>query len=76
MEMKTEPVFASEAQESFVPAQRVFAIEDTHTVTKGAEGTYRGSIQNDRLAVVDWDTPNGGSFRESVPFGKIKSLYR
>lgn len=76
MDLNTDPIFASEAQESFTPAQRVFAIEDTLTVTKGAEGTYRGSVQNDRMAVIDWDTPSGEGFREAVPFAQIKSLYR
>lgn len=73
--MNTEPIFAPEAQETFTADCRVFAIENTQTVKEGAEGVYRGHL-DERLAVIDWDTPSGRGFREAVSFDRIKNLYR
>lgn len=72
--LNTEPLFASEAQETFTPGARVFAIGDTVTVGKGAEGVYRGTWQG--LAVIDWDTPSGEGFTEAVAFSLVRNLYR
>jgi hypothetical protein len=75
MDLNTDPHFAPEAQESFVPGGRVFAVSNTTNVREGAEGIYRGHL-NKRVAVVDWDTPSGEGFREAVGFDVIKNLYR
>ena len=70
----TDPYFAPEAQEVFTEDCRVYAVESTICVGEGAEGTYRGRRKS--LAVVDWDTPSGEGFRESVHWDKIRNLYR
>lgn len=78
IELNTEPIFAPEAQETFVEGCRVFVTTSAHAHTgigEGAEGTYRGHLR-ERLAVIDFDTPSGEPYRASLPFDAIKNLYR
>lgn len=72
--LNTDPVFESEAQEVFTPGCRVFTVDDTTNLGKGADGTYVGKYGG--VAVVDWDTPSGEPFRSTAPFTAIRNLYR
>lgn len=74
--LDVEPHFASEAQETFTVGSRVFAVEPTVIVGKGAEGVYVGRVGEYGGAVVDWDTPSGEPYRETADFGRIRNLYR
>lgn len=73
--LNTDPIFAPEAQEVFVPGERVFLTRAVPDANEGAEATYAGHL-NERLAVLDFDTPSGEPFRVSVPFDSVKNLYR
>lgn len=73
--LKTDPIFAPEAQEVFVLGERVFVTETYIAIGKGAEGVYRGHLE-ERYAVVDFDTPSGEPYRLTVPFDILRNLYR
>lgn len=77
LELRAEPIFAPEAQETFTAGSRVYVIVGVvHTgIGEGAEGTYRGHLR-ERLAVIDFDTPSGEPYRASIPFDAVRNLYR
>lgn len=69
--MNTDPFFSSDAQEVFVPGERVFFTRSFAVVSEGAEATYAGHL-DERIAVLSLDT----DVFLSVPFDSIKNLYR
>lgn len=75
MKLDTDPIFASEAQETFTPGSRVYLIADVPVCKAGGEGVYAGHLR-ERLAVIDLDTPSGEPYRISVGFDLVRNLYR
>lgn len=70
--LDTESYFSSEAQETFMPDARVYTVEPTISLGKGAEGTYLGRLGHE--AIVAWDTPSGEPYRSGAPFRAIRNL--
>lgn len=73
--LDTTPHFASEAQEMFTAGDRIYTPDGTTVAGEGTEGAYIGRL-DDRRAVVEWDTPSGEPYRETVRFDAIRQLYR
>jgi hypothetical protein len=74
-ELCTDPIFSSEAQETFTVGSDVYLTKDQPSLPQGAEGVYAGHLR-ERLAVIDFATPSGTAYRISVPFDAVKNLYR
>ncbi|HSV08561.1 MAG TPA: hypothetical protein VLI07_18740 [Candidatus Binatus sp.] len=75
-DLDTEPYFASEAQETFTEGCRVFAPQGYGSfLGAGSEGTYVGRHPR-HGAVVRWDTIDGAGMIASIPWERVKNLYR